>query len=196
MVTEELVRALQRNDKSAWEEFFRQFDSMIRAVIGWSKWHFATEVRDDLFQTIRLSLLEGIPRLQDASRLPGFVKRVCVNRCIDEVRRQVKQREIMVSAYRRDGDNWSEIDLKDDRNMDPVRLCVLSERAAALKAAMQEIDNTCRRAVRQFYMEGRSYKSMAKAEGVSINTVGSRLARCLAKLRKLLMEKEGRTLPP
>jgi RNA polymerase sigma factor (sigma-70 family) len=48
---------------------------------------------------------------------------------------------------------------------------------------MDEQSRTC---LLQFYVEGLSYKDMAERQGVTVNTVGSRLSRCLDKLKEAL----------
>jgi DNA-directed RNA polymerase specialized sigma24 family protein len=49
----------------------------------------------------------------------------------------------------------------------------------------------CREAIRDFYIHDLSYKEMAAKRQMPINTVGTRLSRCLEKLKARL---EGEVL--
>ena len=59
----------------------------------------------------------------------------------------------------------------------------MMDRARALRGMLAKLEDTCRTALRQFYMEDLSYREMARAQGVAVKTVGTRLSRCLQKLR-------------
>ena len=54
-----------------------------------------------------------------------------------------------------------------------------SERARMARALIEDLDETCREAVSAFYLEEMSYKDMSERFGIAVNTVGSRLAKCL-----------------
>jgi RNA polymerase sigma factor (sigma-70 family) len=120
------------------------------------------------------------------------VRRVCVNRCIDALRHRLREQKQLEPLVRWDSeDSDQDHDTPADESYDPVREIVLAERAAALRRAMPRLDQICQDAVRAFYVEGKSYKELAANQGVTVNTAGSRLSRCLDKLRALLEEHEA-----
>jgi len=181
------VESLKTGDEGAWNAFFLEYDRVIGSVVAWPKWHFESHVREDLAQTIRAEIVRCISNLKQEAQLKAFVKRICVNRCIDEVRRQSRERQVLQPmVVRLEDGEWKEIEPGAGPEFDPVTTVIAAERASSLKRVMEDLESPCRTAIRRFYVDGSSYKEMAEQEGISINTVGSRLARCLEKLRKLM----------
>lgn len=178
------LRALRRNDGKAWDDFFADFDGLIRSVVSWRKWHFDFHVAEDLTQQIRHELMRSVGRVENAKRIPGFVRRVCVNRCIDEVRRQVKERNLFTSFVSRDeeGDERT-LCLEGGSDFNPVRVIMAKDRAGVLRDLIRKIDPFCHSVLRLFYGQGFRYKEISEKLEVAVNTVGTRLARCLEKLR-------------
>lgn len=183
----DFLQSLCRGDDDAWGDFFARFDAQIRKIVCWPKWHFDAHARDDVVQNIKAGLVKSIPSLREESRLTPFVRRISVNRCIDEIRRRVRDNERLrpLGRWTTDGD-WEESEISSGEEFDPVQAVIRMERAAALRRVLGEVDETCRTAIRQFYVDGLSYREMSEQQGVTVNTVGSRLARCLEKLRALL----------
>jgi RNA polymerase sigma factor (sigma-70 family) len=182
----QLVEALKAEDMSAWDEFLDQKDSIIRGVVSWKKWFFPVDTQNDVAQQIRTALLKSIPAFKGQSSLDHYVKTICVRTCIGEVRRQVRSRAIFVpTVIEEDDENWIEVDFAADEIDEPVRAVILAERIQAMRRVLENLEEKCRAIIRQFFMEQLSYKQMAEAQKVSIKTIGSRLSRCLDKLRDL-----------
>ena len=148
----------------------------MRAVVAWGKWHFPPEAQADLLQRIRVELhtLGAIDPTESARR----IKQICIRRCIDEVRRLVREQRLFIQDAEAGLHDSAPADLDD-----PVRLVLLAERARGVAALLEQVDETCRRALRLFYLESLSYREMGERLGIAVNTVGSRLSKCLAKLR-------------
>jgi len=181
---EHSIEALRNGDEVAWELFFAEYDGLIASVVAWPKWHFRPHIRDELAQQIRSELPRSVARTDGDVTLAHLVKRVCIRRCIDQVRREVRRRGTLISLTHTDRDGSErERDIK-DTGFDPVQAIVAQERASAVRALVDSLDRTCRQAIESFYMHERTYKEMAAELGISVNTVGSRLSKCLEKLRK------------
>jgi RNA polymerase sigma factor (sigma-70 family) len=60
-----------------------------------------------------------------------------------------------------------------------------------VRQALAQLDEASQACLRQFYVEGLSYKDMAAQQSVAVNTVGSRLSRCLDRLRDVLERSES-----
>ncbi len=183
----ELVQGLAAGENAAWAAFFKDFDPLIRSVTTWSKWRFAPDVQEDIAQQVRTELMKSGAGLAEKKDLDSFIKKICVRRCIDEVRRQVRQRNRFVSLTPvRTGDgDLLEYPIKAGEEWDPVRTILLTERARALDGLLRQLDATCVTAIRHFYLEGLAYKAIAERLKIAVNTVGSRLAKCLDKLKGL-----------
>lgn len=182
--------ALARGEEDAWTDFLAWADPIVRSVLQWPKWHFTPDTRNDLQQLIRTELVKSIDRVDHDSRLRPFVKRVCVNRCIDEVRRQVRERRTFVALTPHGpDDDRPPPEPPADASFDPVRTIVRMERAALLRELIDNLSDTCREAIADFYLHELTYREMSKRHNIAVNTVGSRLAKCLGKLRVLANEK-------
>ena len=179
--------ALRAGKPAAWRDFLRQCDPLLYAMAAWPKWRFDAHAREEVVQATRTSLAQALPTLTCNAAIPAFVRRICANRCIDAVRRRLREQKHFVSMVGWDSeDPGATIDHPADDSYDPVREIILAERAAGLRHAMGHLDLICQTAIRDFYVEGHSYKAMAERQKVAVNTVGSRLSRCLDKLRSLL----------
>ena len=166
------------------EEVIEQYDALIGSVVRWSQWHFNHQTQEDVSQKIRAKLLTAIPKFRGEASLDFYVKRICVNQCATMVRKQQKDQERFVPTVTKgESGEWSEMDFTDCARLDPVRTVILAERGAMLRRLVDAMDALCRDALTRFYLEGASYKEIAEKCRISINTVGSRLAKCIRKLR-------------
>jgi RNA polymerase sigma factor (sigma-70 family) len=182
----ETVRAHQQGANIEWDDFFARHDPLIRSIVAWPKWHLDRETQQDLAQAIRLEIMKAMPHFQGGSTLDYFIKRICVHRCIDEIRRQVKKRSVFVSLFPTDPDSTLDpLESPAGEEFDPVREVELSERASLLKSLLGQLDQTCGQAIRYFYVDAMKYREIADKLGIAVNTVGSRLSKCLEKLRNL-----------
>jgi len=186
------VDRLRSGDDSAWNAFFEQFDSEIRSVVAWSKWRFDAHTREDVVQTIKVGIVQSIGRLQSDQSLQAFVRKICVHRCIDALRRLIREQgRLEPLDYLDDNGEWVDRNLAADPGFDPVVALQRMENVKVVREALAKLDEPSREFVLQFYVEGLSYRDMARIHGVAVNTVGSRLSRCLDKLRPLLRRAES-----
>jgi len=186
------LEALKEGDSDAWEEFFKEHDHIILSVVSWSKWHFAMHIREEIAQQIRVELTRAVPGFRGESSLTQFVKKIGIRRCIDQVRRETRARNYLVSdTVRTEDGEFRHLDFEAGEEFDPRETVKKTERAAALRSLLDELDPSCKTAIRQFYMEEKSYKEIAELNGITVNTVGSRLSKCLEKLRLLMKENDS-----
>ncbi|MFH0908327.1 MAG: sigma-70 family RNA polymerase sigma factor [bacterium] len=183
----EFIAALREGREPPWDQFFEQFDPLIRSVVAWGKWHLDAHTREDVAQSIRQEIVRSIGQIKEAATVEYFVKKICIHRIIDEIRRQVRAGRFTVAmqTVNADGDIVN-VPTTSGPGDDPVMQIVLFERAAAVRQMLEEIGEPCSSAIRSFYFEGTLYKEIASSAGISINTVGTRLSKCLEKLRSLM----------
>jgi len=184
-----MLTAIKAGDMPAWDDFLKQYDQLICSIVAWKKWHFSTELREDVAQKIRSDLLKSIPAFEGKSSLDHYVKTICVRCCISAVRRQARERETFVpSVVQNEDGTWKEVDFASDAIDEPVAAVIMAERIEGIRRLFGELQSVCQTIIRQFFMENHSYKKMAELNEISIKTVGSRLARCLEKLRVITKE--------
>ena len=159
-------------------------------MCAWRKWHFAPEVQADLAQRIRVELVKAGEKFKEGSSLPRYIKSIAIHRCIDEVRRQVRRKwSIQASAFAGDDEGGFDIiGATADPDMDVIRDVLSREKALAMREAVGNLGATCKTAIELFYFEGLSYSEISERVGVTVNTVGSRLAKCLSQLRESLKD--------
>ena len=181
------LEPLKAGDSKAWDGFFKEHDSLIRSVVAWPKWHFQPHTREDIAQHIRVDLTRAIPKFRGDSSLANYVKRICVRRCIDQVRREVRQKALFASGtFEGDDGERTEIEFPAGPEFDPRETVLRSEQAKALSVIVEQLDNLCKTVIQQFYVQDLSYKEIADLNGITVNTVGARLSKCLNKLRALM----------
>lgn len=181
------IKGLQAGAPAAWSDFLEQCDPLLRAITAWPKWRLDPHEREEVVQATRVSLAQALPTLRSPEALPALVRRICALRCIDAVRRQIREQGVFEPW---EGAEPDSADAEQPDSYDPVRDILLAERAAALQEALDRLEPACRQTVRAFYLDGLSYAQLASQQGVAVNTIGSRLSRCLARLRELLAEKK------
>jgi len=170
----------------------KPWEPFIHSVVSWPKWRLDLAAREDVKQAVRVELLKALSSNRDPARLKAMVRQICVHRCVDEVRRQIKQRQLTVSweALEEVGVH-PEIVNRPGRAFDPVRAILLEEARARLDETLRRLDPVCDQSIRAFYVEGKTYKDMAEEHSVPVSTVGTRLFYCLEKLRRLVRETAG-----
>ena len=187
IIDDAMLDKLVGGDEEAWKRFFEVFDSLIRSIVSWPKWHFSETIREDILQTVRMEIHKSLGRFRKDSSLEYFVKRICIHRCIDEIRKQVRERELMSPYdYTQAGSDYREMMAGTGLDFDPVLAVVLSERASALREILNDMDDTCKNTIESFYFKNQSYKEMAARFNISVITAGTRLAKCLDKLKIIL----------
>lgn len=187
---EEVLQAVLEKRPDGWDLFCARFDPLIQCITGWPKWRFSEHERQDVSQNTYMQLQKALPTFRRQSSLTWFIKRITVRQCINEIRRQVRWRTVITSSTRKTPDGtWKEIELENAGTIDPHDELVQSERRLALYNALKLLNDTCKNAINLFYVKNLSYREISEQLGISTNTVGSRLAKCLGKLHNELRKR-------
>lgn len=186
---EQILQALKTKGREGIDLFCRQFDPMIRAITEWSRWNFSEEERLDVRQEIYVQLQTALPKFKQKCSLRWFVKKIAVHQCVNEIRRQVRWRTVMSPCVQKDRDgDWCEIEFQNGHTLDPHQEVLKMERLQALSSALAQLQTNCKKSITLFYVRNLSYREIAERLGVSVNTVGSRLSKCLDKLQHRLRQ--------
>lgn len=181
----EILNRLRGNAAAGWMLLFETYDPLILSIVRWPKWNFSEEEQQDVYQNIHMSLQSALPRFQQKSSLRWFIKRIAMHQCVDEIRRQKRWRTVMTPLVQQTSSGqWHEMEMADPATRSPHDDVERNERRGKLYSALERMQKTCRDSIRMFYLQHMSYKDMSQHLGVTVNTVGSRLAKCLDKLKK------------
>ena len=185
-----ILKAIRRNDGIGWELLFKKYDPLIKSIVRWPKWRFSSDEQDDVRQNIHMNLQSAIPEFKQRSSLSWFIKRIAINQCINEVRRQSRWNTILAPAsWQESLGNWIDIEFACPNTLDPHKDTVQNERIKSLHSALNNMQKICKESIHMFYMHDLSYKEMSEELGVAVNTIGSRLSKCLYKLKMELIKK-------
>lgn len=184
---QKILRIVRHNDSKGWAVFCDRFDSVIQSVLEWPRWHFTEHEQQDVRQDVYLQLQKALPTFRGESSLRWFVIRIAHKQCVNEIRRQVRQRAFMTPLIQKTSDgNWNERDPACPSTLDPYSEALRIERQQAVLSSLNSLHETCRTSITLYYIENLTYQAIAEKLGIAINTVGSRLSKCLEKLHKEL----------
>lgn len=184
---EKILRAVHTEGANGWNTFCARFDPLITSVINWPKWRFSEHEREDVRQNTYVQLQTALPAFRRQSSLSWFIKKITIRQCINEIRRQVRQRNMMIPAVGQTEDgSWCELQAASPDALDPHQEILKKERQQALHSAMHKTTNLCREVINMFYINHLTYREIASRLGISTNTVGSRLSKCLNALKREL----------
>lgn len=182
-----ILSAALNNGEAGLELFFKKYDPLIKKIVTWPRWHFTIEEQQDAFQTIRTSVQEALPRFKQNSSLKWYIKQIAFYKCVSEIRAQVKYSSITVSTIQRSPDGeWNEMEFADTQAYDPYQVTALEEETKLLHAAIKRLSDTCQTSITMFYLKQMTYQEISVNLGIAVNTVGSRLSKCLNKLHEQL----------
>jgi RNA polymerase sigma factor (sigma-70 family) len=184
-----LLRAIRKEKSGGWEQLFTQYDPLIQSIVRWSKWHFSNDEQKDVSQNIHMHLYKSLKSFRHKSSLSKFIKRIAIHHCINEVRRQSRWNSVMTSFPLQTGKGeYYEVEFVGLNASDPYTETVQRERIQLLNKTLEKLHETCQKIIHLFYTKHLSYKQISDALGISTNTVGSRISKCLDKLRRELQK--------
>ena len=150
------------------------------------------EDASDATQDALLSAFRGLKTFQGAANgLRGWLLRIAVNTCYDQLRRRQRRPVDSLDApSTTDPDRETSLgDHVPDPGMGPEQHSLTSETARQIQVALDRLPPDQRLTVILCDVQGLSYEEAGQAMAVELGTVKSRLSRARAQLRDLLAEK-------
>ena len=168
-----LGRAAQ-GDQQAWNDLVAAHTSLLHAVAR----SFRLDQADvnDVVQTTWLRLLEHLDRIEDPSRLVGWLVTTARREALRVLRRGGRERPATEDSV---------LDRADDADPVDTRMLV-GERDRALWAAYRQLPEKCQRLLRIAVYEPRAYDEISALLGMPVGSIGPTRRRCLTQLRTLL----------
>ena len=168
-----LARAAQ-GDQGAWNELVDEHSRLLWSVAR----SFRLDAADanDVVQTTWLRLLEHLDRIEDPSRLIGWLVTTARREAMRVLRRSGRERPVIEDTVLDRPDEGPPVDsalLQDERNR-------------ALWQAFARLNEKCRQLLRVAVTHPQAYDEISEALGMPIGSIGPTRRRCLTQLRGLL----------
>lgn len=144
----------------------------------------------DLTQDTFLRVLKSIKNFRGDSELKTWLFRIAINESRNRFRWwKRRRRDVTVSLDANIGESETKFsDTLASNAISPEETALSREREYALKAALLDIPDVFREAIVLCDVEGMTYDETAKALGIGIGTVKSRISRGREELRRRLKD--------
>jgi RNA polymerase sigma-70 factor (ECF subfamily) len=175
-----IIRAARAGDAAAFEELMQLTERRV-AQIAWSVLGNADDVKDAVQETF-LRLYRHLKRYDESKNFSGWVSRITVNVCRDQLRRRKSARIFEPLA---DDDQNASHDVAADDDL------IRRDEVALLGRAIDQLPPKERMAVILRDLEGMRTAEVAEALGTSVITVRVQISRARIKLRKFIESWRG-----
>lgn len=188
-----LVRALLEGELGAWDLFVERYAGLVGAIVrrilrGRGLKAAQSDV-DDLVENVFVALLERDGRLlrryDPQHKLVTYLGVIARTQCHRWLRARRAKADLP-------DEMWGE-SLADSAALPaPVDLA-RAEALDAVRDGLTELTDREQELLKAFYFEGRDYKEVAEAFGMSVNSVGAALTRARAKLEAAMKRRTDLT---
>jgi RNA polymerase sigma-70 factor (ECF subfamily) len=173
-----LVQAARAGDRKSFERLFSRYAPGLRghmlAAAG------RPDEADDLLQETGVRALAAVGSYDGRSAFSTWLFAIARHVSIDFIRRRMAQRELCARG-------GSEPDaIADDSEPSPLSKILATERAAALRGALERLPERHRTALIMRCVEGRSCGEIARALGTTPNAASILIYRAKSELREIL----------
>jgi RNA polymerase sigma-70 factor (ECF subfamily) len=170
----QLVERCRRGDPEAWHELVERFSRYVYAVAV-RGFRLSDADAEDVFQEVFARVYTHLHTLRDDAALRPWIAQLTRRVCLDAVNRGGREQPVAEA-------------LSEERSRDLEEL----DEALAVREALASLPESCREILDRFFARDQSYRTIASELDIPSGTIASRIARCLAKLRR---ELEGRDRP-
>ena len=172
-------------DRSAISELIERHSKRVRSYIGMMVKD--DDIADDIFQETFIKAVRVIDegRYTDSGKFLSWVLRIAHNRVLDHFRREKQQKQLTEADAGYDvlgTIRFSEPTVEDRMVSDQI--------AADIRALIEELPAEQREVVKMRYYANLTFKEIAEATDVSVNTALGRMRYALINLRRMIQEKK------
>jgi RNA polymerase sigma factor (sigma-70 family) len=171
-----LLSQAAAGDERAWNALVEQHSRLLWSVARSYRLDQADAA--DVVQTTWLRLLEHLDRIEDPTRLVGWLVTTARRECLRVLRRSGRERVVV--------DEDAALEIVDD--VEPVETgLITNERNVALWRAFRRLPERCQRLLRIAVAMPQAYDEVSAALNMPVGSIGPTRARCLTRLRDLLI---------
>jgi RNA polymerase sigma factor (sigma-70 family) len=180
---DELLAACLRGEAAGWEALLDRYAPLMYSI----PLKFGLEEADaaDVFQSVCLTLLEHLATIRAPGGLAAWLITTTRRQCLAVARRRRRDQAQSVAELA----SADEAVLMDPEDLPEEELLAL-ERQRLVRAAVSKLTGNCRRIIEALFSDTTdelSYRELANGLGVPVNSLGPTRARCLERLRRLLV---------
>jgi RNA polymerase sigma factor (sigma-70 family) len=162
-----LVARCLQGDGSAWQLLLTRHRPLVLAVARRNG--LRADEAEDIFQSVCVTMLERLDLLRDHGSLAAWVATTTARKCWRRTRGQAAER----NAAR----------AEDPPGPAPEEEFVLASERAAVQEALRRLAEPCGRLLHRMFVDGDSYRKLARELGLAVGSIGVYRRRCLARLR-------------
>ena len=177
---EALLGACLRGEPAAWDALLGRYSALIYSIP--LKYGLSEPDAADVFQSVCLTLLEKLDTVRAPQGLAAWIITTTSRQSLAVARRR-RSEQTRTSA----GDSEHGVP---DPDLLPEEELLALERQRIVRAAVSQLTGNCRKLVDALFSDTAdrsSYQQLADDLGVPMNSLGPTRARCLEKLRRLLL---------
>lgn len=178
---EELVKATLEGDTYAFEEIVERYQRLVFHII----YHYvgARDVVEDLAQEVFLKVFRSLETFDMRGPLKAWVSRITANTCLDELRRNRKQKVVTFSDLGSDDESRIEEFFEQFTSQGILTEKDVSELFVLLEKLMGRLNDKDKMAFVLRELEGLSYADVAQAMKTTEVAVRIRISRSKRKLQ-------------
>jgi RNA polymerase sigma factor (sigma-70 family) len=178
---EDLISACRSGEEAAWDALVARYERLVYTIP--SRYGLTPTEVSDVFQSVWLSLLRNLENIRQPDRIAAWLVTTTRRECWER-RRGVNYEKVITS------DLDDQIVRTKSEEPSPDEIVATYEKHEALRRAMDQLDSRCRRLLRLLYFDPSipSYADVAATLNMPIGSIGPLRARCLKKLRKVLVD--------
>ena len=178
-----LVARCLEGDASAWALLVRRYQRLVYAIVR--RAGLDEHAAGDVFQTVFARLVQSLARIQDPNRLQAWIVTTAKRETLLQLgrsRRMVSMTPIDESS---EGAEW---EFPDPAPLPEDALAELQE-LEQVRMALDKLDDRCRALLRLLFRDGDTitYDDVARELDMPVGSIGPTRARCLDKLRRLVV---------
>ena len=191
MSTEELIERCIRKDGSAWDEFIRQYQGLVRKAVYYRLNNVLRDDVDDIVQEVFLTLWKDdkLLKLKDISRLKGWLFIVTINLTSSYGRLPCKRLKMTRSIHERPSYDKS-VTFEDaiiSKQPDPASSAEIKETISYVEKRIDTLKSEERTALKLHAYDGQTQKDIAGIMNIPTNTAASLIRRAKIKVQEGMM---------
>jgi RNA polymerase sigma factor (sigma-70 family) len=163
-----LVLRCRDGDEAAWSAIVMRFSSYVYAIV--TRFGLRDDRAEDVYQEVFTRVFTHLDSLRDEAALKPWIAQLTRRAAIDRLRSDAHDPAAL------------DVDQLPDGESELERI----EQAMMVSRALDALPTPFQEAVRLFFLEDQSYRTISEALGISAGTVASRISRGLAMLREVL----------